>query len=461
MLWRQVPLAFVLMIGAMIVHAQRLPDFSELVEESSPAVVKITTVAKSGRGITLNRPDMEQIPEIFRYFFDPRKIPEREQRSMGSGFILSHDGYVLTNNHVIDGADEITVRLLDRREFEATLVGTDKRSDLALLKIDAERLPHLDFADPEEIQVGEWVLAIGSPFGLDFSASVGIVSAIGRSIPTEENENYVPFIQTDVAINPGNSGGPLFNLKGEVVGINSQIYTRSGGSIGLSFAIPASVAIDVVEQLKSKGVVERGWLGVMIQEVDKDLARSFGLRKPQGALVARVEAGSPADKSGLKVGDIILSFDGKSIKQSGDLPHAVGMVTPGEKAIAEIIREGDRKRVPVMVGALGGGATVAGLSNSSKSVDSLLGVQVESLPDELKREWNLDTGVLVKAIDPNGAAAGAGLRVGDVITQIGFTAIQNVDDFGLVESQLEREALLPIRFIRQGRPVFRTITTPK
>ncbi|MCD9458556.1 DegQ family serine endoprotease [Marinibactrum halimedae] len=449
------------MIGAMIVHAQRLPDFSELVEESSPAVVKITTVAKSGRGITLNRPDMEQIPEIFRYFFDPRKIPEREQRSMGSGFILSHDGYVLTNNHVIDGADEITVRLLDRREFEATLVGTDKRSDLALLKIDAERLPHLDFADPEEIQVGEWVLAIGSPFGLDFSASVGIVSAIGRSIPTEENENYVPFIQTDVAINPGNSGGPLFNLKGEVVGINSQIYTRSGGSIGLSFAIPASVAIDVVEQLKSKGVVERGWLGVMIQEVDKDLARSFGLRKPQGALVARVEAGSPADKSGLKVGDIILSFDGKSIKQSGDLPHAVGMVTPGEKAIAEIIREGDRKRVPVMVGALGGGATVAGLSNSSKSVDSLLGVQVESLPDELKREWNLDTGVLVKAIDPNGAAAGAGLRVGDVITQIGFTAIQNVDDFGLVESQLEREALLPIRFIRQGRPVFRTITTPK
>ena len=238
---------------------------------------------------------------------------------MGSGFVISKDGYILTNHHVVDGADEIVVRFSDRREFTAEVVGTDRRSDLALLKIEASGLPVLEFAEPDRLKVGAWVLAIGSPFGLDYSASVGIVSAIGRSIPTEKGENYVPFIQTDVAINPGNSGGPLFNLDGEVVGINSQIYSRSGGSIGLSFAIPASVAIGVVEQLKKNGVVQRGWVGVVIQDVDRDLALSLDLDMPQGALINAVEPGSPADRGSIKPGDVIVRFDDQPIVDSGDL----------------------------------------------------------------------------------------------------------------------------------------------
>ena len=256
-------ITLVAVLSSVATHAQNLPNFAEIVEAQAPAVVKIDTTTRATQTNQYNfLPDQQNIPEIFRHFLDPRGQQDRQSQSMGSGFLVSEDGYLLTNNHVVAGADEITVRLQDRREFEAELIGTDERSDLALLKIDAKKLPYLKFADPKKVKVGEWVLAIGSPFGLDFSASAGIVSAIGRSIPTENNENYVPFIQTDVAINPGNSGGPLFNLDGEVVGINSQIYTRSGGSIGLSFAIPAGVAIDVVEQLKAKGRVDRGWLGV-------------------------------------------------------------------------------------------------------------------------------------------------------------------------------------------------------
>ena len=262
--------------------AANLPDFTEIVERNSAAVVKILSTQRAESADEMP-PGMDpryydQLPEIFRHFFDYRGRPRRpERQSMGSGFIISPDGYILTNHHVIDGADSVTVRLIDRREYEATVVGSDKRSDLALLKVDEKNLPVVTFGSPGELKVGEWVVAIGSPFGLDYSVTAGIVSARGRSIPTEENENYVPFIQTDVAINPGNSGGPLFNLKGEVVGINSQIYTRSGGSIGLSFASPISVAIDVVDQLKTSGEVVRGWLGVGIQEVDRNLAESFGL----------------------------------------------------------------------------------------------------------------------------------------------------------------------------------------
>jgi len=430
--WRIFLIAIVFAFSSVPVsHAQKLPNFVEIVEEQSPAVVKINTVSRSKPSARSLIPEHQQIPEIFRHFLDPRNLPERESKSLGSGFLVSADGYLLTNNHVVDGADEIVVRLQDRREFDAELIGTDRRSDLALLKIDGKKLPYLKFADPEDLKVGEWVLAIGSPFGLETTASAGIVSAIGRSIPTEKNENYVPFIQTDVAINPGNSGGPLFNLDGRVVGINSQIYTRSGGSIGLSFAIPAGVALNVVEQLKSKGRVDRGWLGVVIQQVDKDLAESFGLRKPEGALVARIEPGSPADKAGVRVGDIIVEFDGKRIPESSDLPHVVGATVPGSEVDMIVVREGDKTTLGVTVATLDGGAqSTPKLSQSDEPSGGRLGLSVEPLPEELSKRWDVDAGVLVASVADDGPAESAGLRAGDVITQIGFNAINNLRSEG-------------------------------
>ncbi len=332
----------------------QLPDFADLVEEVAPAVVKINTVTKGPA--RQSQPNLQgQLPEIFRELLEQRnrqQQPPRQARSMGSGFVISEDGYLLTNHHVIDGADEIQVLFSDRREYSAKIIGSDRRSDLALLKIEAKNLPTLKFADVDSLRAGEWVLAIGSPFGLDYSVAAGIVSAIGRSIPTEKGENYVPFIQTDVAINPGNSGGPLFNLDGEVVGINSQIYSRSGGSIGLSFSIPTSVALSVVDQLKKNGKVQRGWLGVVMQDVNKALAESLELGKPQGALINAVEPDGPADKGGISPGDVIVRFDGEDIVDSGDLPHVVGSMAPGTKAKVEIYREGKRKTLNVVVGAL-------------------------------------------------------------------------------------------------------------
>ncbi len=461
MRWPNVAIAVLVLVFSTSAFSQRLPNFADIVEDTSPAVVKINTVSRSKRSSQSIVPGRQQLPEIFRHFFDPRNVPEREQRSIGSGFLVSGDGYILTNNHVIDGADEILVRLQDRREFVAELIGTDPRSDLALLKVDAEKLPYLNFAEPEALRVGDWVLAIGSPFGLDFTASAGIVSAIGRSIPSEENGNYVPFIQTDVAINPGNSGGPLFNLKGQVVGINSQIYTRSGGSIGLSFAIPASVALNVVDQLKSKGRVDRGWLGVMIQEVDKALADSFGLKKPEGALVARVEPGSPAQAAGVKNGDIITRFNGQKVIESGDLPHAVGITNPGETVVMQVIREGRKKSLDVTVTALDSEPAFAGESNfGGSSIDGKLGMVVDSLTRELSNQLDIDNGVVVRSISPNGPAAEAGIQEGDVITQIGFKAIADLENFEEVEGNLPADSLLPIRFVRNGTPVFRTIATP-
>lgn len=380
--------------------------------------------------------------------------------SMGSGFFISNDGYLLTNNHVIEDADKIMVRLVDRREYEAIVIGTDSRSDLALLKVDEEKLPFLELATRDDLQIGEWVVAIGSPFGLDFSASAGIVSAIGRSIPTERNENYVPFIQTDVAINPGNSGGPLFNLDGKVVGVNSQIYTRSGGSIGLSFAIPSSVAINVVSQLKEKGRVDRGWLGVVIQEVDKDLADSFGLKKPEGALVAQLEPDGPAAKSGIKVGDIILKFDNSSIFTSGDLPHAVGATEPGNSVPVVLMRKGKKKTINVKVGRLSSGENSLNLSSTTGDTSAgldRLGLSVETIDSGLKEKWRLTGGVLVTNIDPNGVAADAGIAPGDVIAQLGFEQIDDIDDYQRVLKGLPSDSLLPIRFFREGRPTFRTI----
>ena len=368
--------------------AAELPDFTEIVDSASPAVVKVLVEYESENSRYSEQ--LEEIPEALRRFFDFRGGPPvpRERAGMGSGFILSGDGYIVTNNHVVENARQVIVRLPDRQEFDAEVVGTDPRSDLAVLKIDATRLPTLELAANEDVKVGQWVLAIGSPFGLDFSVTAGIVSALGRSLPTESGDNYVPFIQTDVAINPGNSGGPLFNLDGDVIGVNSQIFTRSGGSIGLSFAIPVSVVRNVFTQIRENGVVERGWLGVSIQDVDRNLAESFGLDRPQGALIAQVGRGSPAEQAGLQPGDIIISFDGESIETSADLPHVVGLIAPGTVVTATIVREGQEETVDVEVGGLGADEMArvdAGVSPDGSV--SLLGMRFGDAEPEVLSVW--------------------------------------------------------------------------
>ncbi|AQQ68028.1 serine peptidase [Microbulbifer agarilyticus] len=440
--------------------ARGLPELTDLIEQNSPAVVKINTVERNRTSRNSIPPRYQQdIPDIFRHLLEPRQRQQRPVASMGSGFIISKDGYVVTNNHVVDGADEVRITLTDRREFEAKVVGTDPRSDLALLKVEGDDLPVVRWGDSEGIKVGEWVVAIGSPFGLDYSASAGIVSAMGRSIPNESRENYVPFIQTDVAINPGNSGGPLFNLEGEVVGINSQIYTRSGGSIGLSFAIPASLAQDVVAQLKEKGRVDRGWLGVGIQDVDRKLAKAMGLGKPAGALVGQLEAGSPAEKAGIQVGDIITRFDGEQIVTQGDLPHVVGRTRPGAEVPVLLMREGKERKLSVRVGALPSddeGFAQSSVTTSS-DVGGVLGLVVEDIPDNLKQRLGVENGVLVKQVVPGKAGANAGLRSGDIIAQLGFEQVESLTDYDKVVKKLPKGELLPIRFFRGGQPTFRTI----
>lgn len=436
---------------ALPAQARDLPDFTELVEEQSPAVVKITT---QGRVDTGNRvPYQEDIPEMFREFFERRMPQERDVRSMGSGFVISEDGYILTNHHVIENADNIYVRLIDRREYTAEVVGTDARSDLALLKVDAEDLPYLRFADSDSVKVGQWVLAIGSPFGLDYSVSSGIISAIGRSIPGPNNDTYVPFIQTDVAINPGNSGGPLFNLEGDVVGINSQIYTRTGGSIGLSFAIPAGLAKEVVAQLKDKGRVERGWLGVVIQSVNRDLAQSFGLRRATGALISNMDPEGPAARSGLEVGDIVLKYDGRTIGESGDLPPLVGRTQPGSEVPVVVMRRGKERTIDVEIGLLpdSDGQTADNTSDPTPEGDPL-GLMVEPLPSDAR-----ETGVLVTRVIRGSAAAGAGLRPGDVITQLGYDRVDSVSSYRALVRELPEGEPVAVRFLRDGQPAFTTL----
>ncbi|HEX7454482.1 MAG TPA: Do family serine endopeptidase, partial [Gallionella sp.] len=312
-------------------NAAGLPDFTELVEKQAVAVVNISTTQQ------ITQPNFSESDPFFELFkrFTPQMPREQESQSLGSGFIISGDGYIMTNAHVVDSADKITVRLTDKREFAARVIGADKRTDVALLKIEADNLPKVVLGDPARLKVGEWVIAIGSPFGFDSSVTAGIVSAKGRSLP---QDNFVPFIQTDVAINPGNSGGPLFNMRGEVVGINSQIYTRSGGSMGLSFAIPIDVATQVADQLRTSGAVTRGRIGVTIQEMTRELAESFGLSQPNGALISSVEKAGPADKAGIEASDVILKFDGRVVKSSADLPRIVAAARPGSKVTVELWR---------------------------------------------------------------------------------------------------------------------------
>ena len=446
------------MMASMLSHAASLPDFTELVEKASPAVVNISTeqtvtTKTANEGGQQFGPNSEELNEFFKHFFGQQPFgqqspPQQGQRnSLGSGFIVSHDGYVLTNNHVIDGADVIHVRLNDRREYLAKLVGTDPRTDLALLKIDADDLPIVKMGDSDKLKPGQWVLAIGSPFGFDYTVTAGIVSATGRNLPSD---NYVPFIQTDVAINPGNSGGPLFNLDGEVVGINSQIYTRSGGFMGVSFAIPSKVAMSVVDQLKSDGKVSRAWLGVLIQDVNNELAESFGLDRPNGALVSRVLPDSPAEKAGLKSGDIILKFNGESIAHSGELPYIVGQLKAGDKVKANVYRDGKEQTISVTLDAR---PTDPKMMAQSQQDQNRLGMIVGEVPADMAKKFEIDGGVVIEQV-LGGTAARNGLQQGDVITMLNGKRIAGVADFTGIAKDIPSGRSVPMRVIRQGYPMF-------
>jgi serine protease Do len=453
-----------------------LPDFTDLVERQGPAVVNISTMSERRAGSS-QVPGMDENDPFYEFFrrFIPRQQPgpggpgapggpgfsprEFESRSLGSGFIISPDGFILTNAHVVNNADEITVKLNDKREFRARVIGADRRTDLAVLKIDANGLPAVRFGDPGKLRVGEWVVAIGSPFGFDNTVTAGIVSAKGRSLP---QENFVPFIQTDVAINPGNSGGPLFNMRGEVVGINSQIYSRTGGFMGLSFAIPIDVAMDIQNQLRASGRVHRGRIGVVIQEVSRELAESFGLQKPAGALVNSVEKGGPAEKAGVEVGDIITKFDGKSVGSSSDLPRMVGGTKPGSKVGMELWRKGGSREVSVVVGELPEDRVASRLPTRSKPAEqpaaNRLGFAVQDLSPEQRKDMKLGHGVVVEDVRPS---VRADVRPGDVILAVTSrgqtTELKSADQFNKLLGQIERNTTLTLHVRRGESNLFVTI----
>ena len=430
-----------------LAQVQGLPDFTELVEKQGPAVVNVSTTSTAhGGGAQSPVPEDDPFYDFFRRFGPPQPR-DYETRSLGSGFIVSADGYILTNAHVVDMADDVTVKLNDKREFKAKVIGADKRTDVAVIKIEASGLPAVKIGDPEKLRVGEWVLAIGSPFGFESSVTAGIVSAKGRSLP---QENYVPFIQTDVAINPGNSGGPLFNLKGEVVGINSQIYSRTGGFMGLSFAIPIDVAINISNQLRTTGRVSRGRIGVVIQEVTKELAESFGLSKASGALVNSVEKGGPADKAGIEASDVILKFDGKEVSSSSDLPRIVAQSRPGSKATAQVWRKGTSRDVSVTVGEMPEEKTAQrpGRKDTKPgNVVARLGLTLSELNSEQRKELGLSGGLLVE--DAQGAAAKAGIRRGDVLLAINNQDVKSVDQLNQLLGQFEKARSVAL-LIRRG-----------
>ena len=431
---------FVMLLSAAgTAFAKELPDFTVLADQEGAAVVNIsvTQAITQDQGGAMPYPGIPEdgpLGEFFRRFgipmpgapgAGPGEPPANAPQSLGSGFLISSDGYVLTNAHVVRGGDEVIVKLSDKREFKAKIIGADARTDVALLKIEATGLPKITVGNPDQLKVGEWVVAIGSPFGLENTMTAGIVSAKGRALP---QENFVPFIQTDVAINPGNSGGPLFNLKGEVVGINSQIYSRTGGYMGLSFAIPIDVAIDVANQLKETGKVTRGWLGIGIQELTKELAESFGMKNTNGALVASVEKGSPAEKGGLQVGDVITQFNGKPINSSSDLPRIVAATPPGKTAPVTVLRKGASRTLNIALGEMPTeqSAVAASADDPTKSEVNRLGLALKELTPQQKKELGKN-GLLV--LDAQGAAAQAGIRRGDVILGMNNSQVQSVDQF--------------------------------
>jgi serine protease Do len=449
-------------------QGRELPDFARLVEEQGAAVVNIATTQATRR--PTNVPQVpgiedEEVLEFFRRFV-PRPGPGQggparpESRSLGSGFIISADGYILTNAHVVDSADEITVRLTDKREYKAKVIGADKRTDLAVIRIEAGNLPVVRFGDANKLRVGEWVVAIGSPFGFDNSVTAGIVSAKGRSLP---QENFVPFIQTDVAINPGNSGGPLFNMRGEVVGINSQIYSRTGGFMGLSFAIPIDVALDVQKQLRDKGRVSRGRIGVVIQEVTRDIATSFGLDRARGALVNSVEKGSPADKAGVEASDVIVKFDGKPVESSSDLPRLVGATRPGSQVQLEVLRKGAARSLPITVAELQEERIAArDTPKERKPVEvaaNRLGLVVNELTAEQKNNLKLSHGLVVAEVRQD---ARAELRRGDILLTVvhkgKHTELKSVDQFNQLLAGLDKSAVITLHVKRGEATAFVTVT---
>ncbi len=448
--------------------AAQLPDFVPVVEASSAAVVNISTTQKikhGRRGFPHGMPDFPEgtpFDEFFRRFFDEERrgeMPrEYDAHSLGSGFIISRDGYILTNHHVIRDADEIIVRLSDRRELEAEVIGSDQRSDVALLKVEADDLPVVKIGDSNKLKVGEWVLAIGSPFDFDHTVTAGIISAVGRSLP---NENYVPFIQTDVAINPGNSGGPLFNMDGEVVGVNAQIYSRTGGFMGLSFTIPIDLAMDVVKQLKDVGHVTRGWLGVLIQDVTRELAESFDMDKPVGALVSQVLPDSPAQAAGFEVGDIIIEFNGKKVQTSAALPPMVGVTPVDEEVPVKVMRNGKIKTLKVTIGELPSDEEIqASAAEPGSADDTRLNLDVTDLSDEQRKELGLkDKGVLVTEVK-SGPAYDAGIRQGDVIVMINNQNIKDAKHFREVSQGLPSGKPVAVLVQRRDGPVFLALRLP-
>jgi serine protease Do len=439
------------------VAAAQLPDFSALVSDNGGAVVNISTTQSVKRPAFPPGMDIPNLPEdspfhdFFRHFF--KDLPEQyDVQSLGSGFIISDDGYVMTAAHVVENATEIIVRLTNRREYEAEIIGLDKRSDVALLKIDGSKLPTVRMGDPSKLKVGEWVLAIGSPFGFENSATAGIVSAKGRSLP---NETYVPFIQTDVAINPGNSGGPLFNLDGEVVGINAQIYSRTGGFMGLSFAVPIDIAMNVAKQLRESGHVQRGWLGVTIQNVTRDLAESFGMPKPVGALVSDIMDDSPASRSDLKVGDVIVEFNGRTVEESSDLPPLVGQTPIGSKAKLKVVRDGKLEDMEVVIGELPEQrlAEAGGESPKAATPEGQLGMTLRDLTAEERSDQGVDHGALVEQVE-QGDASRADIRAGDVILQINRKAVKSAADAREILRGLAKGDSVPVLVRRGGGSIF-------
>src|SRR5688572_9362156 len=450
---------------------RELPDFTRLVDDQGNAVVNISTtqaVRRSGAAPQVPGIEDEEVLEFFRRFI-PRQQPgqpnprqQPEARSLGSGFIISADGYILTNAHVVDGADEINVRFTDKREFKAKVIGADRRTDIAVIKIESpQQLPAVKFGDPTKLKVGEWVVAIGSPFGFENTVTAGIVSAKGRSLP---QENFVPFIQTDVAINPGNSGGPLFNMRGEVVGINSQIYSRTGGFMGLSFAIPIDVALDIQKQLREKGRVARGRIGVVIQEVTRDHATSFGLDRPRGALVNSVEKGSPADKAGIEAADIIVAFDGKQVESSSDLPRIVGSTRPGSQSSLEVWRKGRTQKLSITVAELpedriASSATPGREKPKAEAPANRLGIVVGELSAEQKKGLSLTYGLVVTDVRPDSKAD---VRKGDVLLTMvhkgQHTELKSVEQFNKLLAGLDKNSVITLQVRRGESTAFVTIS---
>ena len=419
-----------------------LPDMSEIVARNGAAVVNISISGTAkGQGLMPGFPQLDPddpMYEFFKRFRVPQQRGERQVHGMGSGFILREDGIVLTNAHVVDGADEVTVKLIDKREFKAKVLGQDKMSDVAVLKIDAKGLPTLKIGNSANTRVGEWVLAIGSPFGFENSATAGIVSAVSRSLP---DDNYVPFIQTDVAVNPGNSGGPLFNMAGEVIGINSQIYSRSGGYQGLSFAIPIEVVMNVEEQIVKHGKVQRGRLGITIQQLDQSLADSFGMKKPGGALVSGVENDSPAARAGIEPGDVIVSVNGKEVKSSNELPPLIANILPGNSAKLQVWRKGSLRDIDVKVGAQKEDKDKVASAEGKEANLGRLGLGVRTLTPEERRQVDGKGGLLVESV--SGAAARAGIRSGDVVLSVNGEPVSSVEQLrSLVAKASKRVALL-------------------